>query len=365
MMTKNRDTILIVDDMELNRMILHGIFEKDYTIVEAENGRQALSIVSQHHDTIAAILLDIVMPEMDGYEVMKKLNDGNYLSEFPIIIITAENSAEIELQAFDCGASEIIVKPFEAHVVKRRVQNSIDLNRRKLHQDEIIQEQANKIRNSSTLIIDALSEIIEGRSIEAGNHVKRIRLFTKVLLQDAQKRLPELSLDDNLVELISNASSMHDIGKISIPDQILNKPGKLSPEEFAVMKTHTTEGCKMLDKLKRIGSEDLLGNKLMISYAYNICRYHHERWDGKGYPDGLAGDNIPICAQIVGIADCYDALTNDRCYRKALPVDKAIDMILNGECGTFSPKLLTCLEDVKPEFSALTAKYKDSADKTD
>ena len=158
---------------------------------------------------------------------------------------------------------------------------------------------------------------------------------------------------------------MHDIGKISIPDQILNKPGKLSPEEFAVMKTHTTEGCKMLDKLKRIGSEDLLGNKLMISYAYNICRYHHERWDGKGYPDGLAGDNIPICAQIVGIADCYDALTNDRCYRKALPVDKAIDMILNGECGTFSPKLLTCLEDVKPEFSALTAKYKDSADKTD
>ena len=355
-MTDQRDTILIADDMEVNRVILSGAFEKSYNLLEAENGDQALFLISQYHSRLAAVLLDVLMPAENGYQVMSEINARGWLAEFPVIVITVENSVESELRAFDMGASDIITKPFELHVIRRRVQNIIELNRHKLYQDELIEEQAKKLRESNSVMIDALSSIIEYRSVETGKHIQRIGMFTKVLLEDVADCCPEYMLDDRNIASIVSASALHDIGKIAIPDAILNKPGRLTPKEYETMKTHSVKGCEMLAGLDRMGDHEYL------QYAYNICRYHHERWDGRGYPDGLKGDNIPICAQVVGLADCYDALTNDRVYKKALPPEQAINMILNGECGTFSPRLLENLKNVQDILMRLSEEYSDQAE---
>lgn len=352
-MTK-RDTILIVDDVEINRAILRNVFEKEYNILEAENGEQALVFLAQYHGKIATVLLDLVMPVMDGYQVMEEVDRKGFLQEFPVIIITAEDSAQNEVKIFDMGASEIILKPFEPFVVRRRVQNIIELNLRKLNQQELIEEQAAKLRESNAVMIDALSSLIEYRSVETGQHIQRIRMFTKLLLENVAQCYPEFGLDKRKIEIIVSASSMHDIGKIAIPDSILNKPGKLTQEEFEIMKMHSSKGCEMLAGLDRMSDKEYL------QYAYNICRYHHERWDGRGYPDGLKGNNIPVCAQVVGVADCYDALTTNRVYKKAIPPQQAFNMILNGECGAFSPRLLECLKNVREKFALLSQEYADS-----
>ena len=350
-----RDTILIVDDMEINRVILRGVFETDYNLLEAENGRQAMVLLKQYHGRIAAVLLDLVMPVKDGFEVLKEIGQNGMIREFPVVVITAEDSVENEVQVFDMGASEIIMKPFEPHVVKRRVQNIVELNLHRLNQEELIEEQAARLRESNSAMIDALSSIIEYRSAETGQHIRRIRTFTKALLNDVASSYPEYGLEQSEIQMIVSASSMHDIGKIAIPDAILNKPGRLTKEEFDIMKTHSVKGCEILAGLDR------MSDRQYLKYAYNICRYHHERWDGKGYPDGLRGDSIPIYAQVVGIADCYDALTTDRVYKKAIAPEKAFTMILNGECGTFSPKLLECLKNVKAVFAEYSEKYADKS----
>ena len=351
-MTK-RDTILIVDDMEVNRAILRSMFEKNYNLLEAENGEQAIFLAKEYHEQIAAVLLDVVMPVKDGYQVMEEAGRMGLLHEFPVIVITAEDSVESEVHAFDLGASDIIMKPFEPHVVKRRVQNSVELNLHRLNQEELIEEQASKLRESNELLVDTLSSIIEYRSVETGQHIQRIRMFTQVLLEEVAVSYPEFGLNERTIGIISSASSLHDIGKIAIPDSILNKPGKLTKEEFEIMKTHSLKGCEILEGLNRMSDKEYL------EYAYNICRYHHERWDGRGYPDGLKGDRIPVCAQVVGIADCYDALTTDRVYKKAIDPEQAFNMILNGECGTFSPKLLECFKNVRMPFAQLTREYAD------
>lgn len=350
---RGRDTILIVDDIEVNRIILQGIFENDYNLLEAGNGEQAMLFLKQYHRNIAAVLLDLVMPQKDGYQVLAEMNDLDLLAECPVIIITSEDSPDNTVKAFDLGASDIVMKPFEPVVVKRRVQNSIALCRNQQNLQERIDEQAARLLESNAVMIDALSAIIEYRSVETGQHIQRIRMFTRVLLEEVSNSFPEMGFDRRKIDFIASASSMHDIGKIAIPDSILNKPGRLTSEEFEIMKTHTTKGCEMLENLDRMGDKEYLG------YAYNICRYHHERWDGRGYPDGLHGDNIPICAQVVGIADCYDALTSDRVYKKAIPPSQAINMILNGECGVFSPKLLECFKNVKDTFAELSNEYRD------
>jgi len=354
-----RNIILIVDDMEVNRVILRGIFEKKYDLLEAENGEQAMLFTEQYHEHIAAMLLDLMMPVKSGYQVLQELGSQGYLAEMPVIVITAEDSAENEVQAFDLGASDIIMKPFEPHVVERRVENIIELNLHKLNQNELIEEQATRLRESNSLIIDALSSIIEYRSVETGQHIQRIRLFTKVLLEDVAASFPEFMLDEHKIHIITSAASLHDIGKIAIPDSILNKPERLTKEEFEVMKTHSLKGCEILSGLDRMSDKEYL------RYAYNICRYHHERWDGSGYPDSLKGEAIPVCAQVVGIADCYDALTNNRVYKKAIAPEQAINMILNGECGAFSPKLLESCKNVRDEFIKLTVQYADKSPRED
>lgn len=349
----SRNTLLLVDDVETNRAILRALFEQDYNLLEAENGDQALMLLSQYQDTIAALLLDVLMPVKDGYEVMADMKKNGLIAKIPVIIITSEDSIENEVRAFDLGASDIIMKPFEPHVVKRRVQNAVELNLHREHLEELVEKQAVKLRESKDVLMDALSSVIEHRSVESGQHILRIRMFTKILLEVIMRTYPEYDLNERIISIIASASAMHDIGKISIPDAILNKPGRLTEEEFTVMKAHSEKGCEILAGLDRMDDKEYL------SYAYNICRYHHERWDGSGYPDGLKGDSIPICAQAVGIADAYDALTTDRVYKKAFSADKAYNMILNGECGSFSPKLLDCFKSVRDKFAELAHSYAD------
>ena len=349
----NRNTLLIVDDMEINRAILRSLFEQEYNLLEAENGEQGLMLLNQYKNTIAAVLLDIVMPVKDGYEVMIEMSQNRLLDEVPVIVITAQDSTENEVRAFDLGASDIVMKPFEPHVVRRRVENVVELNRHKRHLEELVEEQAINLRESKAALMDALSSVIEHRGIESGQHVLRIRMFTKLLLEDVMDNYPEYGLDDQKIGVISSAAALHDIGKIAIPDAILNKPGPLTVDEFEVMKTHAEKSCEILAGLERMHDREYL------QYAYDICRYHHERWDGNGYPDGLTGENIPICAQVAGVADVYDALTSDRVYQKAFSPEKAYNMILNGECGLFPPKLLECFKNVRESFAVLTREYAD------
>lgn len=348
-----QETILIADDAEINRAILRALFEKEYNLLEAENGEQALVLLQQYRDSIAVVLLDLLMPIKDGYDVLEEMRIKKWLYHSPVVVITAEDSIDNRVKVFELGASDIIAKPFEAEVVKSRVKNIIELGRYRRNLEVLVEEQSALAREANGVVIDMLSSVIEYRSLESGQHIRRIRMFTKILLEDVAENYLEYDLDNRKIRLITEASSMHDIGKIAIPDSILNKPGKLTSEEFEIMKTHSMKGCEILSGLERLPDQEYL------QYAYQICRYHHERWDGKGYPDGLKGNSIPICAQVVSIADCYDALTTDRVYRNALPTNQAFSMILNGECGSFSPRLLECFKNVRDAFAQLSAEYAD------
>lgn len=348
-----QETILIVDDAEINRALLRNLFDRDYNLLEAENGEQALMLLRQYSETIIAVLLDLVMPEKDGYEVLAEMRRARLLYHAPVVVITADDTTDNQVRVFELGASDIIAKPFKPEVVKSRVKNIIELGRYRRRLEALVEEQAMKMQESNAAVIDMLSSVIEYRSLESGQHIRRIRMFTKILLEDVAKNYQEYNLNDYKIRLITDASSMHDIGKIAIPDSILNKPGRLTAEEFEVMKTHTVKGCEILSGLDRLQDREYL------QYAYQICRYHHERWDGSGYPDGLKGSSIPICAQVVAIADCYDALTTDRVYKKAISPSRAFSMILNGECGAFSPRLLECFKNVRDSFARLSEQYAD------
>ncbi len=351
-MTK-QETILIADDAEINRAVLRNLFEKNYNILEAENGEQALVLIRQYSETIAAVLLDLVMPEKDGYEVLKAMHISDHLCHVPVIVITADDSVDSKVKVFELGASDIVTKPFDVDIVKSRVKNIIELGRYRRRLESLVAEQSVRAQETSAAVIDMLSSVIEHRSVESGQHIRRIRMFTKILLEDVAANYQEYNLDERKIRLITDASSMHDIGKIAIPDSILNKAGALTEEEFEIMKTHTTRGCEILAGLDRLQDREYL------RYAYNICRYHHERWDGSGYPDGLRENSIPICAQVAAVADCYDALTTDRVYKKAIPPLQAYRMILNGECGAFSPGLLECFKNVRDSFAKCARDYAD------
>lgn len=312
-------------------------------------------LLRQYRESVAAVLLDLVMPVKDGYAVLEEMRQAGLLFHIPVVVITAEDSTDNRVKVFELGVSDIIPKPFEPEVVKSRVRNIIELSRYRRKLEALVEEQSLRVRESNIAVIDMLSSVIEYRSLESGQHIRRIRMFTKILLEDVAGNYKEYDLDARKIRLITESSSMHDIGKIAIPDSILNKPGRLTPEEFEIMKTHTVKGCEILSGLDRLQDREYL------HYAYQICRYHHERWDGGGYPDGLKGNNIPLCAQVVAIADCYDALTTDRVYKKAIPPAQAFSMILNGECGAFAPRLLECFKNVREPFARLSREYADGA----
>lgn len=350
--------ILIVDDEELNRAILRDMFIDRYDILEASNGEKALKLIEEHGDSITIILLDIVMPVMDGFGLLDILSERDMLFHIPVILITGDNSKAAEKRGYDYGVADFIVKPFDKYIVRSRVKNVVELfsYKNKLEhmvdeQTAILTEQAKKLKESKNQLVDTISMIVEFRNLEAGHHIKRIKAFTKVLATEVAKQCPEYRLNDEQIESITSASAMHDVGKIVISDTILLKPGKLTNEEFDIMKSHTVKGCEIVDMVS--GFEDTKYYKL----SYDICRHHHERYDGRGYPDGLKGEEIPVAAQIVSIADVYEALVSERVYKKAFPKDEAFRMILEGECGSFSPKMMNCFQNVREEYEHLADTY--------
>ncbi len=346
-----KQKILIVDDSEMNRAILADMLESEYEIIEAENGEEAIGILEERRAELSLILLDIVMPRMDGFGVLEIMNKRDWIEDVPVIMISSESGAAPVKRAYEMGISDYISRPFDSTVVHRRVVNTIMLYAKQKKLAALVMEQIDENEKQSALMIDILSHIVEFRNGESGLHVLHIRILTEQILKHLSQITDKYSFTQEEISLISTASALHDIGKISIPSEILNKPGRLTKEEFDTMKTHTTVGAKMLDNLAFHQDEPL------VKEAHAICRWHHERYDGRGYPDGLKGDDIPISAQVVALADVYDALTSERVYKKAIPHEEAVRMICDGECGTFNPLILKCLNDIA---DILPAKLRDS-----
>ncbi|MDO4305317.1 MAG: response regulator [Eubacteriales bacterium] len=342
--TRFGQKILIVDDSEMNRDILSEMLGKEYEIIEAENGEQAVAILQKQSVEISLVLLDIVMPVMDGYEVLAVMNSNHWIEDVPVIMISSESSPAVIDRAYELGVSDFISRPFDALIVRRRVVNTILLYAKQKKLEGLVADQIYEKEKNSSLMIAILSHIVEFRNGESGLHVLHVQNYTEIMLRRLIQITDKYNLSSDDITLISNASALHDIGKISIDDAILNKPGKLTKEEFEIMKTHSSIGASMLGELS------VYQNEPLVKIAYEICRWHHERYDGRGYPDGLSGDKIPISAQVVALADVYDALTSKRVYKKAFPHETAVNMILNGECGTFNPIILECFQDVADEI---------------
>lgn len=361
-----QNKILIVDDAELNRELLADILEDDYTIEMAEDGDEAIKKIKEDHRGFRAVLLDLQMPKTDGFAVLEEMRKNGWLDRIPVLIISGEQAIEIENRCFELGVSDFIHKPFEPSLVKNRVKNNVDLfiYKNQLEakvekqtetlrkQNKILQEQAEKLKENNEKIIEILGTVVEYRNLESGQHIKRVKGFTEILADQLMKDYPEYDLDEHKIDMIVTASSLHDVGKICIPDKILLKPGRFTDEEFEYMKSHTTRGCDLLNQIEGIWNDEYRQT------SYDICRHHHERYDGRGYPDKLKGEDIPISAQIVSVADVYDALVCERVYKDAYAKDKAFQMIINGECGTFSPKLMECFKKVKDQFEKLADETK-------
>ena len=333
-----KQKILIVDDSEINRAMLKEILGEGYEYLEAENGLRAIEILRRRTD-IALVLLDLIMPEMDGFDVLRVMQCYAWQEESPVIVISAAEDTRSVERAYDMGVADYIRRPFERVMVLRRVKNALMLYAKQKRLTRLVTDQVYEKEHNSVLMINILSHVVEFRNSESGQHVLHIRTLTDLLLHQLVQKTDRYQLDESDISLISTASALHDIGKIMIPEEILNKPGRLTEEEYATIKTHTTEGARILKGLA-IGQDEPL-----VKVAHAICRWHHERWDGGGYPDRLKGDEIPIAAQVVALADVYDALTSERCYKQAYSHEKAVDMILHGECGSFNPLLMECLKE--------------------
>ena len=341
---QNKSQILLVDDSKMNRMILKEILGGDYSILEAENGQECLEKMQAEAGNIALVLLDINMPVMDGFEVLKAMNANHTIEDTPVIMISSEDSDAAIRRSYELGASDYVNRPFDARIVYRRVTNTIKLYAKQRRLVQMVSDQIRARENNTDTLVGVLSHIVEFRNGESGAHVRHIRIITERLLHRLLEISSRYSITAEQQDMIPLASALHDIGKIGIDEKILNKPGKLTPEEFKVIQTHSMLGAKMLHDLDGFAEQPLLQT------AYEIARWHHERWDGRGYPDGLKGDEIPISAQLVSLADVYDALTSERCYKKAFSHEKAVQMILNGECGAFNPLLLQCLTDMQTDL---------------
>lgn len=359
-----KEKILIVDDSEINRELLGEILGDSYEIRMAENGKQVMELVEKNWngEPVGAILLDLMMPEIDGFAVLRFLREKKQLDKIPVLVISGETDSSVEKKCFDCGVTDFIGKPFNAAIVRKRVENAVAHFSYKNHLEEKVQEQTRVLRRAyQTLqiqaenlkthnqeIVDVLGAIVEFRSAESGEHIQRVKGYTMLLAREFAQLYPEYGLDAEQIRVITSSSALHDIGKIAIPDSILLKPGRLTDDEFEYMKSHTLRGCEILESME---------NSLDPAYrkvSYDICRHHHERYDGKGYPDHLKGDDIPLSAQLVSVADVYDALINERCYKAAYSKEEAFHMIVNGECGVFSPKMMKAFRVVRPKFEEYT-----------
>ena len=347
-----RQKILIVDDAEFNRVILKEILGETYNYLEAENGNQAIQIVEENPE-IDLMLLDINMPQMNGFEVLKIMKRSQCIAETPVIMISSEDAVDTMRKAYELGITDYITRPFDSVIVKKRVQNTLGLYMNQKHLINVVYDQVYEKEENNNIMIQIMSNILGSRNSESREHILHIKTATEMMLRQLVKVTDAYPLTEADIALITTASSLHDIGKIRIPEEILNKPGRLTDEEFQIMKTHSEIGAAIIKDM------DFPQDHPLVHTAWEICRWHHERWDGKGYPDGLKGEEIPISAQVVSIVDVYDALTSERCYKKAFDHDTAIQMILDGQCGQFNPLLLKCLKELSLQLSKMSGKEMD------
>ncbi|GHU44171.1 two-component system response regulator [Clostridia bacterium] len=353
-----KNTILIVDDLEVNRWILAESFGDSYDILEADGGEQALVLLEQYKNDISVILLDLIMPGMDGYEILAILKTRDIMHYIPVILITGDTSEDMQRRGFDLGVSDIVTKPFDMYVVKRRVENIMEMYRYRNNLEEMLEEKSQELQHKNRILeeqakalvafndamIDSIANLVEFRNMETGHHVKQVKRFSRTLADALIGNYPEYEIDDHKAALIEQAAAVHDLGKIMVSDTILLKPGRLTKEEFEIMKTHSVKGTEILERFLDFPDKEY------YEYCWNICRYHHERYDGNGYPDHLKGEEIPIAAQIVSIADVYEALVSKRVYKAPYDKDTAYNMIMEGQCGVFSPKLLECFTRCRAQF---------------
>ena len=339
-----RQRVLIVDDTKLNRDILKEILGETYNYLEAENGNQAIQMLGENLG-IDLMLLDINMPQMNGFEVLEIMKRSQCIAETPVIMISSEDAVDTMRKAYELGITDYITRPFDSVIVKKRVQNTLGLYMNQKHLINVVYDQVYEKEENNNIMIQIMSNILGSRNSESREHILHIKTATEMMLRQLVKVTDAYPLTEADIALITTASSLHDIGKIRIPEEILNKPGRLTDEEFKIMKKHSELGAAIIKDM------DFPQDHPLVHTAWEICRWHHERWDGKGYPDGLKGEEIPICAQVVSIVDVYDALTSERCYKKAFDHDTAMQMIQDGQCGQFNPILLKCLKELSFQFS--------------
>ena len=338
-----KQKILIVDDAKFNRDILKEILGDTYNYLEAENGNQAIQMIGENIG-IDLMLLDINMPQMNGFEVLKIMKRSQCIAETPVIMISSEDAVDTMRKAYELGITDYITRPFDSVIVKKRVQNTLGLYMKQKHLINVVYDQVYEKEENNNIMIRIMGNILGSRNSESREHILHIKTATEMMLRQLVKVTDTYPLTEADIALITTASSLHDIGKIRIPEEILNKPGRLTDEEFKIMKTHSELGAAIIKDM------DFPQDHPLVHTAWEISRWHHERWDGKGYPDGLKGDEIPISAQVVSVADVYDALVSERVYKKAYPHEVAIQMILNGECGNFNPLILECMLDIQDEI---------------
>lgn len=345
-MSNEKKTILIVDDQEINRVILAELFKDEYKIIEAENGEQALDIINSDN-SINAVMLDLVMPVMDGMSVLVELNRSGKIYHLPVFLITAADNMQMLTSAYDLGAVDIISKPFRMCFIKSRINNIVELYRYKNEFSATVSEAVSKSQKLNNKMVEFLAGLIEFRNCESGAHIKRMRKITRRLITKLGELYPEYYLERKAINKIGKASVFHDLGMITVRDDILQKLGHLTDEEFEELKAHTEDGCNILAQIP-----DGIIDEEVYRYSYDICRHHHERWDGSGYPDGLKGDETPIWAQAVSLADIFDELTSPR-GSTTYDYDTAVKMINNGECGEINPKLLEAFNEIVDDIIAV------------
>jgi len=343
--------VLVVDDVYTNVVILEEILKDDYNIITAFNGMEALEKLRGTDSLPKIILSDIIMPRMNGRELFEILKTDSVFKKIPVIFITAENDSESEL--LDAGAVDFINKPFQPNIVKLRVRNQIELKNYSDNLEQMVAEKTAEATKTLENALQGLANVIEHRDLESGEHVKRTQLFVKALIDylvDSGSVYAE-QLKKFQPDIIMKSMALHDVGKIAIPDKILLKPGKLDPDEYEIMKTHTTRGKEIISELGDINSS------LYLKHCEDICYSHHERWDGKGYPQQLKEEEIPLTARLASLADVYDALVCARVYKAAMPYDEAIEIIKSGRGTQFDPIMTDAVLRIQDKFKEISMQY--------
>lgn len=340
-----RQSVLIVDDSELNRKMLGQMLGSRFDIAEAASGEACLQLLEQNATGISIVLLDIHMPGIDGFTVLEEMNQKNLLEQIPVIMISSEDTVDAVRRAFDLGASDYISRPFDAKVVYQRIINTIQLYAKQRRLSAMAADLAFEKERASRMMIGILSQVVEKRNGESRDHVQRVAQLTSMLLAGLAQKTDRYPLTREVRRTIATAAALHDIGKMEICEDLLHKEGPLTEAERRTLQSHTLLGAQMLEEQPECRDD------AFARTAYNICRWHHERYDGGGYPDGLQGEQIPIEAQVVGLADVYERLVSRPVDGRARTHSEVVQMICTGVCGAFNPLLLDCLQDMEAEIA--------------